>query len=67
MLIMVRKIGESILIGEDIKLKVLSIRGNSVRIGIDASTELPVWREELYKKLQEKAKNQIKKQKKVKK
>ena len=64
---MVRKIGESILIGEDIKLKVLSIRGNSVRIGIDASTELPVWREELYKKLQEKAKNQIKKQKKVKK
>ncbi len=56
MLILTRKLGESITIGENITVKVLSIRGNQVKLGIEAPLGMPVYREELY--LQIKAENQ---------
>lgn len=47
MLILSRRNGESFVIGENIKITVLSQRSNQVRIGIDAPRELPVFREEV--------------------
>lgn len=52
MLILSRKTGESIIIGNDITLTVLSIKGPHVRIGIDAPKKLPVHREEVYERIQ---------------
>ena len=48
MLILTRKIGESLMIGDDIKIAVLSIKGNQVRIGVRAPKEVAVHREEVY-------------------
>ncbi len=53
MLILTRKLGESINIGEDIKISVLGIHGKQVRIGIDAPMNVVVHREEIYVKIQE--------------
>jgi carbon storage regulator len=50
MLILTRKIGESIHIGDDVKLTVLENDGSQVRIGIDAPKSVPVHREEIYYK-----------------
>ena len=47
MLILTRRAGEAILIGNDIKITVTAINGNQVRIGIDAPREVKVLREEL--------------------
>jgi carbon storage regulator len=52
-LILTRKLGESINIGEDIKISVLGIHGRQVRIGIDAPMDVVVHREEIYVKIQE--------------
>ena len=53
MLILTRKSGEAIRIGDHITLKVIEIRGNQVRIGIDAPRSLAVHREEIYALIQE--------------
>jgi len=47
MLVLSRKLGEAIVIGDGIVLTVLSVRGGQVRLGIDAPRTTPVWREEL--------------------
>lgn len=47
MLVLTRREGETLIINDDIKVTVLSIKGNQVRIGIDAPQEIPVHREEL--------------------
>jgi carbon storage regulator len=47
MLVLSRKKGERVLIGDSITLVVVEIRGDKVRLGIEAPTEVPVWREEL--------------------
>ncbi len=47
MLILTRKMGESLKIGEDIEVTVLGIKGNQVRIGVKAPREVPVHREEV--------------------
>ena len=52
MLILTRKLGESITIGDDIKVSVLGIHGRQVRLGIDAPSEVVVHREEVYVKIQ---------------
>ncbi len=53
MLILTRKLGESITIGEEIKIRVLEIKGRQVRLGIDAPAKFSVYREEIYKRIQE--------------
>lgn len=51
MLILTRKIGESILVGDNIRLVVLEIRGRQIRLGIDAPTDIVVLREEIAQRL----------------
>jgi carbon storage regulator len=51
MLILTRRIGESLTIGEEIKITLLGIKGNQVRIGIDAPRDVEVHREEIYDKI----------------
>ncbi len=53
MLILTRRIGESLVIGEQINVMILAIKGNQVRIGIDAPKDIPVHREEVYQRIQE--------------
>ena len=48
MLILTRKVGESVLIGDDISITVLSVRGNQVKLGVQAPKEVSVHREEIY-------------------
>ena len=50
MLILTRRLGEAITIGKDVKLTVLSIKGNQVRIGVDAPKEVSIQRSELIEK-----------------
>lgn len=53
MLILTRKVGESLLIGDDISVTVLSIRGNQVKIGINAPKDVSVHREEIYQRIKQ--------------
>jgi carbon storage regulator len=53
MLILTRKIGECIIIGDDIKVHVVEIRGKQVRLGIEAPTHAPIYRQEVYQKILE--------------
>lgn len=48
MLVLTRKIGETIVIGDDIKIKIVEIKGKQVRIGIEAPRNVEVNREEIY-------------------
>ena len=52
MLVLTRKTTESIQIGDEISIVVLEVRGNQVRLGIDAPREVPVHRREVYEALQ---------------
>lgn len=53
MLILTRRGGESLYIGEDIRLTILGVKGNQVRIGVDAPKSIQVHREEIYLRIQE--------------
>ena len=55
MLILTRKSGESLMIGEDISVTVLGVKGNQVRIGIDAPKDISVHREEVFDKIKDKS------------
>lgn len=48
MLVLTRKVGESVKIGDDIELKVLSIDGEQIKLGIDAPKEIAIHRKEVY-------------------
>ena len=51
MLILTRKVGEVIMIGEDVVVKVLGVRSGQVKIGIEAPRELPVHRHEIFERI----------------
>ena len=53
MLALSRKPGESIIVGPDIEFTVLEIRGDQVKIGINAPKEVPIYRKEIYVQIQE--------------
>lgn len=53
MLILTRKLGESITIGDAIRITVLNVDGGQVQLGVDAPKEIVVHREEIYEKIQE--------------
>ena len=60
MLILTRKVGENLLIGDNISITVLSVRGNHVKIGVDAPKDVSVHREEIYHRIKE-AEDELKK------
>lgn len=53
MLILTRRISESVIIGDDVKITVLGVKGNQVRLGIDAPKDVSVHREEIYQRIQQ--------------
>ena len=59
MLILTRRIGESLKIGDDIRVTMLGVRGNQIRMGIHAPAEVPVHREEIYDRVHENVDREI--------
>jgi carbon storage regulator len=53
MLVLTRKSNQSIMIGDDVEVSVLSIMGEKVRIGIQAPRDIPVFRKEVYLEIQQ--------------
>lgn len=51
MLILTRRIGETLMVGDDVKITVLGVNGNQVRIGVDAPKNVEVHREEIYQRI----------------
>ena len=52
MLILTRKVGESVVIGDDVTVTVMAIKGNQIRLGVNAPRDMAVHREEIYQQLQ---------------
>ncbi len=58
MLILTRRVGETLMIGDDVSVTVLGVKGNQVRIGVNAPREVAVHREEIFERIkQEQARN----------
>ena len=53
MLILTRRIGEKLMVGDDVTVTVLGVQGGQIRVGINAPKDIEVHREEIYKRIQE--------------
>jgi carbon storage regulator len=51
MLILTRRVGETVMIGNEVTVTVLGVKGNQVRIGVNAPKDVPVHREEIYERI----------------
>ncbi len=52
MLILTRRIGETLMVGDDVTVTVLGVKGNQVRLGVNAPKDVSVHREEIYQRIQ---------------
>ena len=52
MLILTRRVGETLMIGDDITVTILGVKGNQVRVGVNAPKDVAVHREEIYQRIQ---------------
>ena len=59
MLILTRRVGESLMIGDNVTVTVLGIKGNQVRIGVDAPKDVSVHREEIYQRIQQEGSGEV--------
>jgi len=62
-LIFTRRIGEEIRIGDDIRVRIIDIKGKQVRLGIEAPPEIIIHREEIYRRIAEASQHQVQEQK----
>ena len=53
MLILTRRVGETLMVGDDVTVTVLGVKGNQVRIGINAPKDVAVHREEIYQRIRQ--------------
>ncbi|MBI5178042.1 MAG: carbon storage regulator CsrA [Nitrospinae bacterium] len=53
MLVLTRKVGESINIGDNIKISIMDVKGRSVRVGVEAPRSMSIHREEIYSRIQD--------------
>ncbi len=57
MLILTRRVGETLMIGDDVTVTVLGVKGNQVRVGVSAPREVSVHREEIYERIKQEQKS----------
>ncbi|UTV98908.1 carbon storage regulator CsrA [Marinomonas rhizomae] len=59
MLILTRRVGETLMVGDEVSVTVLGVKGNQVRIGINAPKDVSVHREEIYLRIQKEQDDQV--------